>query len=196
MRLLCIALWLSVGQLAHAELAIGAPNNLTLPRDGGSFTIYDTSGAAVKFKFDHLATLFNVPNFLIVIPSSGTTPAIVRIGLNPSVVSQFKPGSIYPLALIFTTVGQTPESTAGITINYLGPKEPPPSILSVVNGASSQPFLAPGALMSILGTNLTGPTISTDFDYTASYPASVANTNVTFNGIAAPLVYLSPKFRR
>ena len=43
-----------------------------------------------------------------------------------------------------------------------------------------------------MGSHLTGPTLSTTFDDTASYPTSVAGTSVTFNGIAAPLLYVSP----
>ena len=53
-------------------------------------------------------------------------------------------------------------------------------------------MLSPGALVSIFGSNLTGPTLSTTFDDTASYPTSVASTSVTFNSIAAPLLYVSP----
>ena len=193
MCLLKIALFgCSMTQFAHARLLIGGPSSITLPSEPGHFVVLDDSGGAVKFKSNGVGTLFNEPNFLVVIPSSGTTPAMVRIGLNPSVVAQFKPESIYSLTLGFTTVGQTPESSIGINIRYLGPKEPPPGIRSVVNAASLQPFLAPGALVSILGSYLTGPTISTDYDYSASYPTSVANTTVTFNGIAAPLLYLSP----
>jgi len=67
-----------------------------------------------------------------------------------------------------------------------------PSIQSVVNAASLQPALSPGTLVSIFGTDLTGPTQSTTYDATASFPTSVASTSVTFNGTAAPLVYVSP----
>ncbi len=47
-------------------------------------------------------------------------------------------------------------------------------------------------MVSILGSHLTGPTQATTFDPTASFPTSVAGTIVTFNGIAAPLLYISP----
>lgn len=47
-------------------------------------------------------------------------------------------------------------------------------------------------MVSILGSNLAGPTQSTTFDPTASYPFYVAGTAVQFNGIAAPLLFVSP----
>jgi uncharacterized protein (TIGR03437 family) len=104
-----------------------------------------------------------------------------------------QPGGVYSLILGFTTVDQTPPVSVGCgPINFTVPAEPAPSIQAVVNAASFQPFLSPGALVSIFGSHLTGPTQSTDYDATASYPTSVASTSVTFNGIAAPLIYVSP----
>jgi uncharacterized protein (TIGR03437 family) len=47
-------------------------------------------------------------------------------------------------------------------------------------------------MVSILGSQLAGPTQSTTFGPTASFPTSLAGTSVTFNGIAAPLLYISP----
>jgi uncharacterized protein (TIGR03437 family) len=43
-----------------------------------------------------------------------------------------------------------------------------------------------------MGSYLTGPTLTTDYDATASYPTVVAGTSVTFNGIAVPLLELRP----
>jgi uncharacterized protein (TIGR03437 family) len=93
----------------------------------------------------------------------------------------------------FTIVGQTPPTPlTGPFVKLRVPAEPPPLIQSVVNSASLQPVLAPGALVSIFGSNLTGPTQSTTYGDTGSYPTSVASTSVTFNGVAASLLYVSP----
>jgi len=116
----------------------------------------------------------------------------VNVGVNPNVVAQLKPGITYTLTPEFTTVDQTPASTAITIVALSVPSEPPPGIQSVVNSASLQPALSPGVLVSIFGSHLTGPTLSTPYDDTASYPTSVATTSVTFNGVAAPLLYLSP----
>jgi uncharacterized protein (TIGR03437 family) len=64
-----------------------------------------------------------------------------------------------------------------------------PTIIAVVNGASFQPGGAPGAIMSIFGTNLS------DAIYDASsypLPTQLGPTSVTVNGIAAPLFFASP----
>ena len=192
MKLLGVVLLGSVVQFAVGQHLGISPQTITLPGDAGGFSISDGGGGHVKFKYNGVSTDFNAPNFIVVIPSSGTTPATVHIGPNPSVVAQLQPGGIYSLAVGFTTVDQTPASAIGGIVNLIVPKEPPPSISSVVNAASMQPILSPGTLVSILGSHLTGPTLSTNFDDKAMYPTSVASTSVTFNGIAAPLLYVSP----
>jgi uncharacterized protein (TIGR03437 family) len=189
MKLLPVILLGFAAQFASAQLLCSP--QITLPLDPGEVSIFDVRGAQLKFKYDRVSGL-NVPNFVVVVPSSGTTPSAVRIGLNYPVVAQLQPGGIYGLGVQFTTVDVTPASTAGCPVTLMVPKEPPPSITSVVNGASLQPFLSPGAAVAIVGSHLTGPTLSTNYDATASYPTSVAGTSVTFNGIAAPLLYVSP----
>jgi uncharacterized protein (TIGR03437 family) len=157
-------------------------------------TVADLSGAHVKFKYKGVEPAEQgIPNFIIVIPSSATTPASVQIALNPNVVSLLHPLSVYVLGVGFSPVDQTPANPGcGVPVTLHIPAEPPPSVQSVVNSASLQPILSPGALVSIFGSHLTGPTLSTTFDDTASFPTSVAVTTVTFNGVAAPLLYVSP----
>jgi uncharacterized protein (TIGR03437 family) len=103
-----------------------------------------------------------------------------------------QPGGQATLLVGFEIPGQSTPSGCGSQVNVTAPGAPAPAIQSVVNAASLLPALSPGALVSIFGTNLTGPTQSTTYDATASFPTSVANTSVTFNGTAAPLVYVSP----
>jgi uncharacterized protein (TIGR03437 family) len=130
-------------------------------------------------------------NYVIMIPSSGTTPTSVMVGWNPLVLPYLKPGLTYSEYPLFT-VGQAPGVHVRCRIDLLVPPEPVPAIQSVVNSASLQPLLSPGAMVSIFGSHLTGPALSTNYDLTASYPTSVAGTSVTFNGVAAPLLYISP----
>jgi uncharacterized protein (TIGR03437 family) len=191
MKLLPVVLFGFAAQFASAQLSV-SPQIITLPRDSGHIIISDGRGAQLKFKYGGVENAFNAPNFIVVIPSSGTTPSVVRIGLNSNVVAQLQPGGRYSLTVTFVTVDQTPESKAGSIVELIVPQEPPPAITSVVNAASLQPLLSPGALVSIIGSHLTGPTQSTNYDDTASYPTSVAGTSVTFNGIDAPLLYVSP----
>jgi uncharacterized protein (TIGR03437 family) len=190
------ALFVSVAPFAYAQYFLAcSPSYIYLPQSVGTqLNIVEGSGAHVRFQYAGVTPgLNNPPNFTVVVPSSGTTPAAVTLGLNPSVVAQMQPGGVYGLGIGFTTVDQNPPvSTSCGPINFTVPAEPAPSIQSVVNAASFQPSLSPGALVSIFGSYLSGPTQSTDYGATASYPTSVASTSVTFNGIAAPLIYVSP----
>jgi uncharacterized protein (TIGR03437 family) len=174
---------------AGAQFLHCSPTDIKVP---GLADITGSTGN-LKFKYSGVVNAVNTgPNFVVVIPSSGVTPMQVQIGLNPAVTPQLAPGSIYIVLVQFTTVDLTPASTTGCLVTLTTPKAPPPRVQSVVNAASRQPLVSAGAQVSILGSNLTGPTLSTNYDATGSYPTTVAGTSVTFNGIAAPLLYLSP----
>jgi uncharacterized protein (TIGR03437 family) len=60
----------------------------------------------------------------------------------------------------------------------------------VVNGASFSPSeaVAPGSAVSIFGTDLASTSLGATG---ATLPTTIGNTSVTFNGIAAPLYYVS-----
>ena len=174
-----------IAQFLHCS-----PVEIRLPQDSGIADI--TSGSErFKFKYSGVDPTFNAPNFVVVVPSSGTTPAGVRIGLNPAVVAELQPGGDR-LLVQFTTMDVSPPSTTGCSVLLMVPKPPPPGIQSVLNAVSRQPFLSPLAQVSITGSNLTGPTRSTKYDATGFYPTTDAGTSVLFNGIPVPLLHLSP----
>ena len=196
MKLLPVILLGFATQFVGAQLTCGCPDITSVDtRFPGAILISDRSGAPVKFKYTGTYSRFTgqiTSSPFIVLPSSGTTPAKVNIGANLSAVALLNPALQYGLDVKFTTVDQTPESSLFVYVVLTLPKEPPPSITAVVNAASLQPRLSPGAFVAILGSHLTGPTLSTTYDDTGSYPTSAASASVTFNGIAAPLVYVSP----
>ena len=192
MTLSLMVLLSSIAQVVVAQILVVEPHEFTLPLNTGRFSVVEGKGGYVKFKYAGVQPIGNTPNFIVLTPSSGTTPAAIQLVRNPSVVAQLKPGNKYRLFVLFTSVDQSPAISVNAIVQLAVPAEPPPAIQSVVNAASLQPVLSPGASVSILGTNLTGPTLSTTFDDTALYPTSVAATSVTFNGNAAPLLYLSP----
>jgi uncharacterized protein (TIGR03437 family) len=81
--------------------------------------------------------------------------------------------------------GATASTSISISSATLGP----PTIKSLLNGASFTTALAPGGILSVFGNNLasaTGAAPSTPL------PTMMTGTWVTINGITAPLYYVSP----
>lgn len=203
------------GQATLSTSAGPLPLRITAPLDGpvssvGSFVVGavnpDRSEARVNFKLDHIG---GIPapaasNLLFFYPTSGTTPATIYFGINPSALNQSDSGGHF--TIYFTTTDQSPPSVANALIDVGVTLPPAPTVTSVVNSASYQSAISPGALVTIFGSNLAPPRGSLSFDSTGLYPTSVpgsipailsatgaeANTTVTFNGIAAPLLYVSP----
>lgn len=64
-----------------------------------------------------------------------------------------------------------------------------PTLSGLVNGASFQSTYAPGAILSVFGTQL-APSIGSASS--VPLPVSMSGVAVTINGIAAPLYYVSP----
>src|SRR5690348_842582 len=130
MRLAIIPLLTSMAPFAAAQLVVLSGDVfLSDSFPAATVTVADMNGTHIRFKYSGVQPAEKgIPNFLIVIPSSGTTPAAVQIALNPNVTALLSPSSTYVLGFGFTTVDQTPTSTAGglVTLKLL--PQPPPSI--------------------------------------------------------------------
>lgn len=144
--------------------------------------------ANIKYKLSNIDT---ASNLFVVSPSSGTTPAMVTVAVNPYTVGNAAPGTYKNIGIYFTTVDQTPGNTdfALVTLTISPPGMP--AIGSVVDAASSAPVITPGTLVAIRGTNL-GSNLSATFDEGGQYPTGLGFTTVTFNGIPGSLVSTSP----
>ena len=168
-------------------------DSLTLPR-AQSVGLVASDNSAVQFRFDRVTT-DGGPNFVVISPSAGSTPATVEIALNPNVVP-FLPSGTYALLLGFSAL--PPSTAVGGTQVFLKLSAPPaPVISSLVNAATLQPGISPGAIVSIRGTNLGTQPVSTQYDAAGLYPtvsriySGTDKDGVTFNGIPAPLLYMS-----
>jgi uncharacterized protein (TIGR03437 family) len=202
MRAVCVSILCLLGiHGAAAQFLVisGGGPIIRIPRDGPTISLgvgylgADNASKNVKFKYSGVTPFMSdTPpiNFIIVSPSSGTTPALIELAVNPSVVD---PNTEFGGSLIvnFTTVDVSPPSSASVEIDLALPRKPNAVVLSVVNSASLQPSISPGAVISILGSNLAAPTLNGAIDDTGFYPTSLGNTTVTFNGIAAPLLFVS-----
>lgn len=133
------------------------------------------------------------PNFVTVTPSSGMAPTVVRVALNPDVVPYMLPGPNYGLVVSAVVPGQPscPPSCAGTRVILHLLPAPPSTVGAVVSAASFQPTVSPGQIISIFGQNIGTPPLVGQPDEGGLFPKSLGNTRVTFNGIAAPLLYVS-----
>jgi uncharacterized protein (TIGR03437 family) len=132
-----------------------------------------------------------IPVFITVTPAAGTTPANLSISLIASVVATLGPGTYTNfISLSSSPTGATQTFTVTLVVTPPGP----PAIAAVVNSAT---FLtgsvSPGEIITIYGSNI-GPQTPISLQLTASgmVATTLGNTSVTFNGFAAPLIYVSP----
>lgn len=128
--------------------------------------------------------------FISVTPTSGTTPDSITVSLNQSVVSSLAAGS-YTDLINLTSTSASGTQTIPVTLTVTSPG--PPTVTSVVSGASYQSgAVSPGEIISIFGTNI-GPSAPAGLTLTANnmVETTLSNTTVTFNGVPAPLIYVS-----
>jgi uncharacterized protein (TIGR03437 family) len=131
------------------------------------------------------------PTFLVVSPSSGVAPATVYIALDPNTVP-YLPAGAYGVNVEFTAVQSTaPVPGCSFFVDLSLTRYGPPNITSMVSSATFQPAISPGELVSIFGANIGTPPLNGTFDQTGLYPTTLGNTTVTFNGVTAPLLYVS-----
>jgi uncharacterized protein (TIGR03437 family) len=133
------------------------------------------------------------PVFVSVNPSSGTTPATVTVTVMPEILSWGYGGYYNGLG-----IGSRPidPGAAFVNIILLVDLPPPPVVKSVVNAASLQPGISPGALVTIFGDRI-GPAIPTWGSSTRTiyepnrfFVSPLLNsTRVWFDGTPAPLLW-------
>ena len=117
-------------------------------------------------------------------PATATTPAQVAVHADSTGMA----AGVYTGNLAFAADGIT-SVTVGVTLVVNGPL-PPLSQAAIGNAASFQPGpLAPGSIFTIFANNLAGETVSAS---AAPWPTSLSGLTVKLNGIAAPLLYVSP----
>ena len=199
LQCLGLAAALALGEMGHAQIVPGfdiVPSQtvFTVTADQAA-TVSQTLdvggpiGQKAPFEFALAqVTQQNAPNFIVLTPSKGVAPTLVKLTLNTAVIAGMLPGS-YDLSLGIrsTDLANNPGGGGGFVHLLLLPPSSPPSISAVVHGASQQPILSPGELITIYTTNLNIAPISAQ----SVYPTTLSNTTVTINGVPAPLLYVS-----
>lgn len=127
--------------------------------------------------------------WLQVSAAQGRTPGALTVNVNPAGL----PSGIYDGSVLFTPTESAIQPVVVPVTLILGCGQGgclvQPRILAVVNGASFQPGGAPGAAMTVFGTDLSDTTYQAP---AYPLPAQLGPTTVMINGIIAPLYYVSP----
>jgi uncharacterized protein (TIGR03437 family) len=189
------------GSLTSTDIAvvltIGPPASVGLQPASLSFryTIGDplpatqtsrvTSLSSTPQTFQAGAGTFNGGLWLNVLPDRTTTPAVVTVGVSPAGLPA---GVYYGQANIQPSGSDAAPQPIQVTLTVTAP---PPPVIQSINSSASYSALAivPGQFVTIFGTGL-GPKTLTQPD-PGSAPRSLANTVVTFDGVAAPVLYTS-----
>jgi uncharacterized protein (TIGR03437 family) len=116
--------------------------------------------------------------------SSANTPATLTVNVNPANLTV---GTYTGIINLTPSVTNGVAQSAIVTLNV---KPAPSPVITSVSNAASQVggAVAPGELVLIKGSHL-GPATLTQ--PTAGAPLTLANTTVTFDGISAPILYVS-----
>ena len=157
----------------------------------GGPIIFINSTSKVPFKYMGVSPAFNGGdvNFVIVSPSSGIAPATIVVSLNPTIVP-FLPPRGYATDLLFAPADQ-PDNIVKVRVQLILDRKGEPAISDVLGSATLKPGISPGQAVSIFGTNLSTPPLTGPVSDAGLYPITLGNTIVTFNGIPAPLLYVS-----
>lgn len=168
--------------------------NFTLPAGSATAPSPQTlqlTGTGGNFPYTATFTPVSGGNFVTVSPASGTTPGTLTITPNLSVISALNPGTYTGTVTVGSPNLPNGNQTVNVTLTVTAAG--PPSITSVVNAANNQPgAVAPGELITIYGTGI-GPITAVGLQLTSNGMVSttLGNTVVTFDGISAPLIYVS-----
>ncbi len=191
-------------------LSVGAAPTLSVSPTSASFsyvagspvqtvtqTIQVTStGSNVPFSatFTPSANIANRGNFITVTPPSGTTPATLTLTLNAAILVTLPPGTYTGTVNVTSPNIAGPGQVVNVTLTVTA--APPPIVAAITSGASLQPgSISPGEIVSIFGTGV-GPVTPPGgivFQLTAAgtVPTTLGGVTVTFNNVAAPLLYVS-----
>jgi uncharacterized protein (TIGR03437 family) len=129
-------------------------------------------------------------SWLSVTPTTGTAsqiPTPLTVSVNPTGLA---PGT-YTGTITINSAGAS--NTQTINVTYTLSSLPTPVVSTIWNAASLQPGpVAAGELITLKGSNLgPGTPITSAITPGTTLPTQVVGTQVTFDGIPAPLLYVS-----
>lgn len=124
--------------------------------------------------------------WLAVTPPSGLTPATLTASVDPAGLG---PGTYIASIDMLPATSATPVS---VTATLIVESQTTPVVAALVNAATQQPgALAPGEIISIYGSFPRVETAGMRLDSSGNVATVLSNTRVLFDGVAAPLTYVS-----
>jgi uncharacterized protein (TIGR03437 family) len=120
-------------------------------------------------------------------PTSGTTPATLTASINPQGLG------VGNYTGTITVSSSSSLSPVTVTVNLTVSNIPKPVIVAIANAASgSTGAVSPGENILIFGTGI-GPTplVGAKLNAAGAFETTTGNTQVTFDGVAAPMIYSS-----
>jgi uncharacterized protein (TIGR03437 family) len=128
-------------------------------------------------------------NWLTVTPSTGTGSGTLSLGVNTAGLNT---AGNYTGTLTITSPNAATNPAATVTVNLTVTSIPKPVITSVANAASYvQGAVSPGQNIVIFGTGIGPAMLTTPTGTFTSFPTTLGNTQVSFDGIVAPILYAS-----
>ncbi len=180
---------LTVG--APATLSI-APSSVTLVWTVGDLvpltqTVSVRSSSTTVQSFTAVASVVNGSGWLGASAATGSTPATLTLSVNPTGLA---PGTYFGAVTLTPSGTNASPQPISLTLTVLA--TPTPVITTVQSAASGAPgTVSPGQLVTILGKGV-GPKGLVVFPLgSTTVPTTVGSTTVTFNGVAAPVIYAS-----
>jgi adhesin/invasin len=126
-------------------------------------------------------------SWLVAAPLSGTGPAQVTLTASSAGI----PNGIYPATLVFQSQNTVPQFVS-VPIYFTVGGSSSVVVNGVGNAFSFGPGSAPGEILSLFGTGLAPASPSSSTASTLPLPTNPEGVSVTFNGVPAPLYYVSP----
>lgn len=161
-----------------------------------SYTIGTTTAPpqqTVQLSGSAVATPFTVSvpgsaSWLTVSPTAGNTPTTLMLNVNPSGLAA---GS-YTANVAINSTAAVSNPAASITVNLTVQAVPKPVFTAVANAASYVTgAVSPGLNIVIFGTGLGPATLTFGKVTNGVFDSTVAETQVFFDGTAAPILYAS-----
>ncbi len=171
-----------------------SPSTLTLTYQAGSTTTptgtVQVSGSVANLSFTANASSAGWLQVSPTTGSTGTTGATLQVTTTPTGLAA---GSYTGTIVVAGTNGATGSSTTTVTLTVTAPLPTISAVLNAASGANGP--VSPGEIVSIFGpaSNPIGPSTpaSLTLDSNGNVSTTLGGVQVLFNGIPAPLTYVS-----